>query len=162
VEPVSTPIAGVHHLPLREISNGRGSVLHMLRADSPAFTGFGEVYFSEVLPGTVKEWKRHQRMTQRFAVPLGRMRLVVFDDREDSPTRGAVAEYLLGRPEAYALLVLPPRVWYAFQCVSEGPAVMANCADLPHDPAESEQIALEAPGLPGHRFGLSPEPPAIP
>src|SRR5438128_1654836 len=66
--------------PLRIIADDRGAVLHMLRADSPFFTGFGEVYFSETRSGTVKPWKRHRRMTQRLAVPVGRMLFAILDN----------------------------------------------------------------------------------
>jgi dTDP-4-dehydrorhamnose 3,5-epimerase len=33
---------------------------------------------------------------------------------------------------------IPPQVWYGFNCISEAPALIANCADLPHDPSEGE------------------------
>src|SRR5689334_14542491 len=102
----SEEIAGVQVLPLRVIADTRGAVLHMLRADSPGFERFGEIYFSEVSSGSIKAWKRHRRMTQRLAVPIGRIRLVIHDDREHSPTAGAVQVIDLGRPEAYRLVVI--------------------------------------------------------
>ena len=78
---------------LREIADDRGAVLHMLRSDSPLFRKFGEIYFSEVFPGGIKAWKRHRVMTQHFAVPVGRIRVIAYDDRTGSRTRGALAEY---------------------------------------------------------------------
>lgn len=133
-------IVGVQLHPLRVIADARGAVLHMLRADAPDFSGFGEIYFSEVRPGAVKAWKRHRRMTQRFAVPVGRIRLVIHDDREGSPTGGRTQVIELGRPDAYLLAVIPPLLWYGFAAISDQAALMANCADLPHDPMESENI----------------------
>jgi dTDP-4-dehydrorhamnose 3,5-epimerase len=120
--------------PLRVIEDARGAVLHMLREDWPVFTRFGEVYFSEVKPNVVKGWKWHSAKTQRFAVPVGRVKLVLYDDRSDSPTAGRFAEYELGRPDAYVLVIVPPRVWYAFTAVGESTALMANCADQAHAP----------------------------
>ena len=55
---------------LRQISDERGSVLHMLRCDAPEFVRFGEYYFSEVLPGTIKAWERHRAQTPHLAVPV--------------------------------------------------------------------------------------------
>jgi dTDP-4-dehydrorhamnose 3,5-epimerase len=112
----------------------------MLRADNPVFRGFGEIYFSEITPGAVKAWKRHKRMTQRLAVPIGRIRLVIHDDREDSPTKGCVRVIELGRPDAYRLVVIPPLLWYGFSSIGEHAALIANCTDLPHDPFESETL----------------------
>lgn len=141
-------ITGAALAELRVIPTPGGPVLHMLRADSPLYMGLGEVYFSEVEPGAVKAWKRHQRMTQHFAVPVGLMKIVLHDGREDSPTRGNTVEVFLGRPDHYRLLRIPPLVWYGFSAVSQGPALICNCADLAHDPAESERAELTDPRIP--------------
>jgi len=130
--------SGVALHPLREIADPRGAVLHMLRADADHFHGFGEVYFSETRPGAIKAWKRHRRQTQHLSVPVGRVEFVIADDRADSPTRGTIARLILGRPDRYALLVIPPGIWYGWRAIGETAALIANCADLPHDPTESE------------------------
>lgn len=137
-------IEGVALTPLKIIPTRGGPVLHMLRADSPRFTGFGEVYFSEVEPGEIKGWKRHLRMRQNFAVPRGQIRFVLYDDRPDSPTRGMVQECALGRPDNYCLLSLPPLLWYSFACTGAEPGLIANVTDLMHDPEESEVIPFES------------------
>ncbi len=141
-------IAGAVLADLKVIPTPGGPVLHMLRADSPLFMGLGEIYFSEVEPGAVKAWKRHLRMTQHFAVPVGLLKVVLHDDRPDSPTRGSTAEYLLGRPDHYRLLRIPPLVWYGFTAVGPVPALVCNCADLAHDPVESERAGLDDPRIP--------------
>lgn len=88
------------------------------------------MYFSEVEPGCVKAWKCHTRQTQRFAVPVGQLKIVLYDDRPESPTRGRIMEVLLGRPDNYALLQIPPRVWYGFTAAGSVPAVICNCPDI--------------------------------
>ena len=125
------------------IEDDRGAVLHFFRSDSPDFTTFGEVYFSEVLPGAVKGWRRHRRQTQRYVVPTGRVRVALYDDRDDSPTRGTRHAYELGRPDSYALLTIPPLIWYAFGTLGDRAALVANCADIPHDPTESESTPID-------------------
>lgn len=141
-------IAGVIVRPLKQIVDERGAVLHMLRCDSADFIGFGEIYFSLVNPGVVKAWKRHRRITQHYAVPVGRIRLVLYDDRSDSLTRGMLAETVLGRPDHYALVRIPPNIWYGFQGIADCPSCVANCADAPHDPSESEQVRPNESSIP--------------
>lgn len=141
-------MAGVEMRPLRVIADDRGAVLHMLRADSPGFSGFGEVYFSELRPGVTKGWKLHLKMTQRLAVPVGRIQFVLYDDRPDSPTHRKIVELQSGRPDCYGLLVIPPGIWYAFRNLAAGPSLLANCADLWHDPLESRVRPLNAPEIP--------------
>lgn len=141
-------IDGVVITPLRQIVDDRGAVLHMLRNDAADFLRFGECYFSEVAPGAVKAWKRHKEQTQNLAVPVGRVRLVIYDNRIGSATHGRLQILELGRPDAYARVQVPPGLWYGFSCLSVGPALLANCADMPHVPAESEQMPIETPLIP--------------
>ncbi|MGD0023131.1 MAG: dTDP-4-dehydrorhamnose 3,5-epimerase family protein [Xanthobacteraceae bacterium] len=137
-------ISDVQIIPLRIIADERGSVMHMLRTDAPHFSQFGEVYFSTVRRGTVKGWKRHRRMTLHLSVPVGRIRLVVFDDRPGSASRGQTLDICSG-PDNYKLVVVPPGLWTAFQGLAEGASLLANCASIPHDPAEADSRALDDP-----------------
>lgn len=131
-------IDGVLITPLKQISDGRGKVMHMLREDSEAFQRFGEIYFSCVEPGAVKAWRWHRRMTLNYAVIYGRIRLVLYDDRVDSVTRGRIQELLLS-PENYVLVTVPPFVWNGFKGEGDGISIVANCATIPHDPTEVER-----------------------
>ena len=141
-------ISGAWLLPLREISTDGGAVLHMLRADSPVYQGFGEVYFSEVQPGAVRAWKKHTAQCQHFAVPVGLLRVVLYDGRKDSPSFGRVAAYTLGRPGHYALLRIPPGIWYGFAAQGNVTALIANCTDMPHVPEETERLPLDTDLIP--------------
>jgi len=145
---VSCKIDGVIIQPLRQINDGRGAVLHMLRKDSPVFNRFGEVYFSEVRPNAVKAWKRHREMTQYLTVPTGKIRLVIYDDRSNSETKGNMIEFIIGRPDAYHLICIPPLLWYGFQGVSKMPAIVANCTDIQHDPEEVERLDSSTSQIP--------------
>src|SRR5687768_8897189 len=100
-------IAGVTVRPLRRIADERGAVFHMVRSDDDGFDEFGEIYFSLVYPGAIKGWHLHERMTLRYAVPSGMIKLVCFDDRAGSPTAGQVQELHLGELD-YQLVTIPP------------------------------------------------------
>lgn len=130
-----TAIHDVRITPLRRFPDERGAVFHMLREDSDAFDRFGEIYFSMVYPGAVKGWHLHREMTLNYAVPSGMIKLVCYDDRDDSPTRGAVQEVHLGELN-YCLVTIPPGIWNGFKGVGTHAAVVANCATIPHDPDE--------------------------
>ena len=140
-------IKGVEVRPLRQIPDERGKVMHMLRADDPWFERFGEIYFSVVYPGAIKGWHLHTRMTLNYAVVSGMIKLVLYDDRADSPTRGALQEVFTGGDD-YALVTVPPGVWNGFKGLGVGPAIVANCATHPHDPAEIERIPPSSDRIP--------------
>ena len=135
---MTTPISrieGVAIHPLRQIPDERGQVMHMLRASDPWFHGFGEVYFSAIYPGVIKGWHLHKKMIINYAVPLGRIKLVLFDDREGSSSRGVVEEHYLG-PDHYFLVQVPILVWNGFKGCGTAASLVANCASIVHDPDE--------------------------
>jgi dTDP-4-dehydrorhamnose 3,5-epimerase len=132
-------IDGVQIVPLRQIPDERGKVMHMLRRTDPHFKEFGEVYFSVVLPGAIKAWHLHHRMTINYAVPYGRIKLVLFDDREHSPTRGQLEELFVGQ-DNYCLVSVPPLVWNGFKGYGTTEAIVCNCASIVHDPEEIERL----------------------
>jgi len=132
-------IEGVRIVELQRIADERGTVYHMLRRTDPHFVEFGEIYFSSVYPGVVKGWHRHKEMTLNYACIFGRVKVVLYDDREESPTRGELTEVFLG-PDHYALAVIPPGVWNGFKGMSEPYAIVANCCTRPHDPTRSERL----------------------
>ena len=128
-------IEGVSIRLLRQIPDERGKIMHMLRRDDPWFDRFGEIYFSVVYPGVIKAWHLHKTMTLNYAVVSGVIKLVLFDDREGSATKGELQEIFTGE-EAYSLITIPPAVWNGFKGCGVKPAIVANCASEPHDPAE--------------------------
>ena len=133
---------------LKQFSDERGTLLHMLRNDDPTFTTFGECYFSEVFPGAVKAWKLHREQTQHFSVPVGRIKLVIYDNRKDSVSNSNVQLINLGRPDSYFRVMIPPGLWYGFTCISKIPALLVNCADIPHNLQESEVRMIDDVSIP--------------
>jgi dTDP-4-dehydrorhamnose 3,5-epimerase len=132
-------IDGVEIVPLRQIIDERGSVMHMLRADADHFHGFGEIYFSTVNPGAIKGWHIHTEMTLNYAVPHGQVKLVLFDERDGSATRGELMELFVGAGN-YVLVRIPPMVWNGVKGLGAAPSVVANCASHPHRPDEIDRL----------------------
>jgi dTDP-4-dehydrorhamnose 3,5-epimerase len=145
---VNSMIEGVLIVPLREIADVRGSVLHVLRSDAPDFTKFGECYISEIVPGAIKAWKRHSIQTQNITVPIGKIRMVLYDNRENSRTNGKLEIYEIGRPDNYLRIRISPGIWYGFTCISQEKAMLVNCADFPHSPEESQVMSVDASLIP--------------
>ncbi|OGR07310.1 MAG: dTDP-4-dehydrorhamnose 3,5-epimerase [Desulfobacca sp. RBG_16_58_9] len=140
-------IDGVLITPLKQILDERGKVMHMLRSDASHFQGFGEIYFSCVYPGAIKAWHLHKKMALNYAVPYGRIKLVLYDDREGSRTRGEIQEIFMGI-DNYCLVTIPPLVWNGFKGMGQETAIVANCATIPHDPHEIVRLDPFDPSIP--------------
>jgi dTDP-4-dehydrorhamnose 3,5-epimerase len=50
--------------------------------------------------------------------------------------------------DRYALLTIPPGLWYGIQGLAPGMSIIANCSDLPNDPAESDRKPADSPDVP--------------
>ena len=132
-------IEGVKIIPLRRIPDERGTIYHMLKSTDPHFIEFGEIYFSTIYPGIVKGWHKHREMTLNYACIFGRIKIALYDEREDSSTKGSLMEIFLGS-DNYSLVSIPPQVWNGFKGMTEPFAIVANCCTKPHDPARSTRL----------------------
>ncbi len=132
-------INGVMVTPLRQYSNEQGKIMKIISRNDAVYREFGEVYISTVYPGVVKGWSYHFRMTLNYAVPIGEIKLVLYDNREESSTCGEIMEIISGM-ESYQLVTVPPRIWYGFQGRGTTMAMIINCATHPHDPDEIKKL----------------------
>ena len=144
----SNEIDGVIIQPLRQIADNRGAILHMMRNDSGLYEKFGEVYFSEILPGVVKAWKMQTKKTQNLAVPVNKIRLVIYDSRPNSITHGKIKECKIGRPDYYNLIQIPPMLWYGFQSLEGRTALVVNCTNYPHNPDDNKSLPYDSDQIP--------------
>src|SRR5262245_1221401 len=133
-------IEGVKVVPLRRIPDERGTVMHMLKRTDPHFREFGEIYFSSIYKGVIKGWHKHAHMALNYACVYGRIKLVLYDDREGSPTKGELQEIFLG-PDNYSLVIVPENVWNGFKGMA-AESIVANCATRPHDPVAAGTVRL--------------------
>jgi dTDP-4-dehydrorhamnose 3,5-epimerase len=140
-------IDGVKIVPLRQFVDERGKVMHMLKRSDPHFTEFGEIYFSCAWPGAVKAWHIHKRMTLNNAVVSGNAKLVLFDPRPGSPTKGEVQEIFLGESN-YVLVQIPPGIVNGYKAYGDKMVILANCPSLPYDADEIVRIAPDDPSIP--------------
>lgn len=111
--------------PLKVIPDERGRLMEMLRCDSDLFKGFGQVYMTTAYPGVVKAWHYHKKQWDHFVCVRGMMKVVLFDSRDDSPTKGEVNEFFMGDHNPI-LLQIPPLVYHGFKCVSDHEAMVIN------------------------------------
>jgi dTDP-4-dehydrorhamnose 3,5-epimerase len=121
--------------PLKIISDNRGKVMHMLRTDSQVFKKFGEIYFSTIYHQSIKGWHLHKESVLNYVCIKGKVKLVLFDNRKESSTKGVYQELILS-PEDYFLVTIPPNIWNGFKGLDEAESIIANCLTLPHDEKE--------------------------
>ncbi|MGB3057160.1 MAG: dTDP-4-dehydrorhamnose 3,5-epimerase family protein [Candidatus Omnitrophota bacterium] len=125
-------IEGVKIKKLKLIPDDRGRLMEILRRDDDIFEKFGQVYMTTAYPGVIKAWHYHKKQTDNFTCVKGKMRLGLYDAREDSPTFGKVEEYVIDL-ENPLLVKIPSNVYHGFKCIGDEEALVINTVTEPYD-----------------------------
>lgn len=119
-------IDGVKIKKLKVIPDERGMLMEILRSDDEIFQKFGQVYMTTCYPGVVKGWHYHKIQTDYFTCLKGMAKVVLYDGREDSPTKGEINEFFIGENNP-ALIVIPPQVLHGFKAIGNETCYIINC-----------------------------------
>tara|TARA_B100001996_G_C18645427_1_gene587210 strand:+ start:995 stop:1432 length:438 start_codon:yes stop_codon:yes gene_type:complete len=133
-------IEGVKITKLKILQDDRGKVMHMLRTDSEVFKNFGEIYFSTIYYEKIKAWHLHKESTLNYTCVKGKVKLVLFDDRQESSSKGSIQEIILS-PKDYNLVTVPNNIWNGFKGLDNDESIIANCLDMPHN--ENEMVRID-------------------
>lgn len=135
-------IQGVTVKPLRLIPDERGYLMEMLRSDDPFFQKFGQCYVSVAYPGVVKGWHYHKKQTDHFVIVKGMMKVVLYDERDGSPTKGQINEFFMGEKNP-VLVVIPNGVWHGMKCIGTEPAMLINTPTESYSYADPDEVRAD-------------------
>ena len=135
-------IEGVMTKQLRVIPDERGRLMEMLRSDDPFFRKFGQAYISTTYPGVVKAWHYHKLQDDYFCCVAGMIKLVIFDNRPDSPTYREINELCIG--EHNPLLVVVPKLCYhGWKNIGERESLVVNLPTEVYNYAQPDEYRLD-------------------
>ena len=135
-------IDGVKIKQLKVIPDERGRVMEMLRSDDELFVKFGQVYYTTAYPGIVKGWHYHKKQIDNFVVVKGMMKVVLYDRREDSSTKGEINEFFMGDHNPI-LLQIPIGVLHGFKCISKNEAMVINITTEPYNRENPDEYRVD-------------------
>ena len=122
-------------------SDDRGFLMEILRMDDPIYKKFGQVYITCCEPGFVKAWHYHRIKTDYFTCINGTARIVVFDDRDGSPTNGELKEYIVNKDNP-VLVKIPTGCYHGFEAVGEEDAYIISITTEPYHHEEPDEYRI--------------------
>jgi dTDP-4-dehydrorhamnose 3,5-epimerase len=136
-------IDGVSLKELRKNVDERGYLCEILRKDWGVFGEFAMAYFSITYPGIVRAWHRHPTTKQQdyMCFLQGTSKVVVYDDRELSPTKGLINEFVIGE-DNLTLVKIPGECWHGFKALGTRPTLLVNFPDKLYDYAKPDEERL--------------------
>ena len=135
-------IDGVRTKVLQVIPDERGRLFEMLRRDESLFKKFGQVYCTSVTQGVVKGWHYHKQQIDHFVCVSGMIKLVAYDGRPRSRTKGVVNEFFLGTHNPI-LVQIPAGVYHGFKGVSHPEAIVINIPTEPYNRRHPDEYRLD-------------------
>jgi dTDP-4-dehydrorhamnose 3,5-epimerase len=100
-----------------------------------------QVHVTTTLPGRIRAWGLHQRSTDRLFVVSGLVTIVVFDGRNDSPTRGRVNVLTVSERNP-GLLLIPPNLYHGWKVTGTEEAFIVNMPSSAYDYASPDALDL--------------------
>lgn len=136
-------ISGVNIKQLKFHCDERGRLMELFRTDWPEFKKFGQAYLTTGYPGVVKAWHYHKIQTDTFICIKGMMKVVLYDLRSGSKTKGEVMEVFMGEYNPI-LIQIPPDVYHGFKCISEQEALIMNLPTETYNYKKPDEYRLPA------------------
>lgn len=133
---------GVRIKPLTTQTDERGTLVELM---DERWDWAGEpmvyAYAVTIRPGVVKGWVHHKTYADRLALVQGEMLVVLYDDREDSPTHGLLAKVFMTEHHRQ-LLRIPANLWHAVQNIGDKDVLMMNFPTRPYDHENPDKYRL--------------------
>jgi dTDP-4-dehydrorhamnose 3,5-epimerase len=110
------------------------------------FWGFDEIplvflYTVTIRPGMAKGWAVHHDQVDRYFFWAGSIKLVLYDDRPDSPTYRMINELYFSEFNR-SLVLVPPRIYHAVQNVGTTDGLMINLPSEPYHHEDPDKYTL--------------------
>jgi len=128
---------------LRVMADERGRLMEMLRSDDPFFERFGQSYMTTAYPGAVKAWHYHREQVDHFTVLKGMAKVVLYDGRDDSPTKGEINEFFMGEHNP-VLVRIPNNVFHGFKNIGADECIIVNCPNRTYNRESPDEFRLPA------------------
>ncbi|MBA7517422.1 hypothetical protein ES705_09475 [subsurface metagenome] len=138
-------IEGVSVKKLKVIPDERGRLMEILRTDDKEFSEFGQVYVTTAYPGVVKAWHYHKLQDDNMTVLKGMAKIVLYDARKTSLTKGVINEFFVG-DHNHILIHIPKLIWHGFKCMSEQETMIVNIVTKCYNYAEPDEYRKPAHG----------------
>ncbi|MFN7915310.1 MAG: hypothetical protein U0Q55_08215 [Vicinamibacterales bacterium] len=118
---------------VRSVPKGNGVLTEVYRRDWQLDEApVQQVFEVRLVPGGISAWHAHAHTTDRLFITGGLARLVFYDNRDNSPTKGLVTELKFGEHRP-ALVVVPPRIWHGIQNIGADTLRILNLVDRAYD-----------------------------
>ena len=107
----------------REVLSRPGFLMEVVRDDEALLSHFGQSTFTVTYPGAIKAFHWHRQQDDVWFVADGQALVVLYDQREDSPTFGQTQTIRAGK-DGYKVIVIPAGVVHGYKVLGHDPVLL--------------------------------------
>ena len=108
--------------------------------------GWAQVSHSLMHPGVAKAWHVHKTQIDWWYVPVGDLKVALYDTRDGSATKGELQELFVGEHYEAQLVKIPPGVAHGCRVIG-GTAHLIYLTSGTYDPVEEGRLEHDDPSI---------------
>jgi len=141
----------IHDVVIKKLvtySDDRGYFREILRDDDNLMTRFGQTSFTKTYPGVIKAFHWHKHQDDLWYVADGMARVVLYDQRADSPTYGETQVIYAGEDNP-VLILIPSGIAHGYQVLGTKPVLLFYHTTQSYNAADpdEERIPFDDPAI---------------
>jgi dTDP-4-dehydrorhamnose 3,5-epimerase len=119
-----------------------GIFMEVLRHDDEMLEKFGQSNFTIANEGTIKAFHWHKKQDDLWFLATGRAAIVLYDQRENSPTKGET-EVIYGGTNDYKLVLIPVGVVHGYKVLSKEPCLLFYHVTKAYNPKNPDELRID-------------------
>jgi dTDP-4-dehydrorhamnose 3,5-epimerase len=127
-ESVQPLIEGVLMHKMRNVMKDNGYLTEIFREEWEEGAEIKHIFQETLNPGEITAWHCHQNTTDRLFASLGSLKIVLYDARKESSTRGLLNVFRVGTAHPH-LIVVPPGIWHGVMNIGPEISLIVNITD---------------------------------
>lgn len=141
----------IHDVVIKKLvthADDRGYFREVLRDDDHLLQRFGQTAVTKSYPGVIKAFHWHQDQDDLWYIVDGMARIVLYDRRPDSPTRGTTQVIYAGEDNP-VLVLIPAGLAHGYQVLGNKPVILFYHVTQSYNPARPDEhrIAFDDPNI---------------
>lgn len=119
-----------------------GIFMEVLRESDGLLKKFAQSNFSIAHHGTIKAFHWHKKQDDLWFMATGKAAIVLYDQREDSPTKGET-QVIYGGENDYKLVLIPIGVAHGYKVLSKEPVLLFYYVTNEYNPKDLDEERID-------------------
>lgn len=134
-------IYGVEYKETKTVIKDSGTLTELFRPEWFSDANVAQVFRVTLYPNAISGWHAHLKTIDRLSILTGSVKIVLYDDRPESPTYQQINVFKIAEVRPGTVLI-PPGVWHAVQNLHPNSSSIVNMVDTPYQYEQPDHVRI--------------------